>query len=185
MTRADRVPRALKALPAPLRWLSAPVALLGCVALLVGNWGAPAQPAAPTPRASELPYCEAFARALPQSLLGRARTPTDSPFVAVWNSSPRTVVRCGVPRPDGLNGPRALDSAPEVNGVQWFDEPDGEGGYRFTTVLRYANVEVTVPAGAYPNYADPLPSVSDVVAATVPIWGEKAGAATASASAAP
>ena len=175
MTPAVRVPRVLKALPAPVRWLAAPVALLGCVALLVGNRGAP-PPTAPTPKAAEVPYCEALARALPQTLLGSPRARTDSPYVVVWDSSPRTVVRCGVPRPDALNGPRATENAPEVNGVQWFDEPDADGGYRFTTVLRYANVEVTVPAGAYPNYMDPLPTVSDAVAAAVPIWGETAGA---------
>jgi hypothetical protein len=186
VTRDAGAPRFLKALPAPVRWLAAPAVLLGCVVLLVGSWGAPPAPEAPTPTAKELPYCEAFARALPQTLLGHARKPSASPFVAVWDSSPQTVVRCGVPRPDALDGPAAVRDAPEVNDVQWFDEPDGDGGYRFTTVLREAYVEVTVPAGAYPNYADPVPSVSDVVKATVPVWGEQpAGAATATASAAP
>ncbi|MCX5210648.1 DUF3515 domain-containing protein [Kitasatospora sp. NBC_00240] len=172
MIRAARATHALKALPAPVRWLAAPVALLGCVILLVGTWGAPAAPVTPTPRAKEVPYCEALARALPQRLTGHGREHSDSPYVVIWSSSPRTVLRCGVPRPDALNGPQALKSAPEVNGVQWFDEPDGEGGYRFTTTLREANVEVSVPAGAYPSYADPLPTLSDAVKASVPVWNE-------------
>ncbi|MFC9329387.1 DUF3515 domain-containing protein [Kitasatospora sp. NPDC057015] len=188
MNLAARVTHALRALPASVRWSAAPVALLGCIVLLLGDWGTAPAPVTPTPRAREVPYCEALARALPQTLIGHGREHSDSPYVVIWGSSPRTVLRCGVPRPDALNGPQALKSAPEVNGVQWFDEPDGEGGYRFTTTLREANVEVSVPAGAYPYSADPLPVLSDVVKATVPVWNEPVpgtASATATATATP
>ncbi|MFD9129171.1 DUF3515 domain-containing protein [Kitasatospora sp. NPDC059571] len=158
----------LRALPAPVRWLAPPAALLGGVLLLAGNLG-PGEVAPPVPSGDAARYCAALDRALPATLLGHARRDPSpaSPYTAAWDSSPRTVLRCGIERPDYLDTD-PLASAPEVNGVQWGMGPDGHGGYRFVTTLRKAYVEVSVPRGAYPNYADPLPTVSDVVRRTVP-----------------
>ena len=158
----------LSALPAPVRWLAPPAALLGCVLLLLGNEGG-GQVAPPVPSAAAAGYCAALDRALPHEVQGHRRQDPSpaSPYTAAWASSPRTVLSCGGTRPDYLDDD-PLASAPEVNGVQWGFAPDGAGGYRFVTTLRKAYVEVHVPKGAYPNYADPLPAISDVVKETVP-----------------
>ncbi|MEV8097348.1 DUF3515 domain-containing protein [Kitasatospora sp. NPDC085879] len=160
--------RPLASLPAPVRWLAPPAALLGCVLLLAGNGGGD-EVAPPAPQGAAAGYCAALDRALPQTVQGHARRDPSpaSPYTAAWASSPRTVLRCGVERPSYLDDD-PLGTAPEVNGVQWGLSPDGKGGYRFVTTLRKAYVEVLVPKGAFPNYADPLPVISDAVKAAVP-----------------
>ncbi|WP_030275721.1 DUF3515 domain-containing protein [Streptomyces sp. NRRL B-24484] len=160
--------RPLASLPAPVRWLAPPAALLGCTLLLVGNGGGD-EVAPPAPSAAVARYCEALDRALPQSVQGHARrdpTPA-SPYTAAWASSPRTVLRCGIERPGYLDDD-PLKNSPEINGVQWGFSRDGDGGYRFVTTLRKAYVEVLVPKGAYPNYADPIPAISDAVRTAIP-----------------
>jgi len=161
--------RKLSALPAPVRWAAPPVVLLGTVALLLGAWSVPGEITPPQPKAAEAGYCEALDKALPGTVLGHRREDPSpaSPFTAAWGSSPRTVLRCGIARPDYLdNDP--LSRAPEVNDVQWGMSSDGAGGYRFVATLRKAYVEVTVPKGAYPNYADPLSELTDAIKATIP-----------------
>ncbi|WP_197084650.1 DUF3515 domain-containing protein [Saccharothrix sp. ST-888] len=159
----------LKSLPAPVRWAAPPVALLGGVALLLGGWGAPAEVTPPTPKPAVARLCAALDRALPDTVLGHRRQDPSpaSPYTAAWGSSPRTVLKCGIDRPDYLNDD-PLTSAPEVNDVQFGMGPDGHGGYRFVTTLRKAYVEITVPKGAYPNYIDPLSSLTDAIKSTVP-----------------
>ncbi|MER5641199.1 DUF3515 domain-containing protein [Kitasatospora sp. NPDC002227] len=161
--------RALRALPAPVRWVTPPLALLGGVGLLAGGWTGPEQVAPPTPAPSVAALCEALDRALPAEVLGHRRADPEpaSPYTAAWGSSPRTVLRCGIERPAYLND-HPLDSAPEVNDVQFGMGEDGHGGYNFVTTLRKAYVEVHVPKGAYPNYVDPLSSLTDAVKATIP-----------------
>ncbi|WP_329583891.1 DUF3515 domain-containing protein [Kitasatospora sp. NBC_01250] len=170
----------LKRLPAPLRWLLPPVVLTAVVALVVASGGAPGwQPptAAPTPDARVAAACRSLAAALPDQLLGHPREAAgSSPYVAVWHSSPRTVLRCGVPRPAALDG--SHDLGPETHGVQWFVEHDGHGGYRFTTSQLSLYVEVAVPAGAYPNAPDPLVDLSGPIAATVPGLDGRVGEAS-------
>ena len=62
------------------------------------------------------------------------------------------ILRCGVERPPKMTDPKVAnghdaDAVPGgVNGVDWLMEREG-GGYRFTTALRRAYVEVTVPEG--------------------------------------
>ncbi|WP_280669237.1 MULTISPECIES: DUF3515 family protein [unclassified Kitasatospora] len=181
MARFQRPIRALTSLPAPIRWLALPLGLLACSAFLLGSWGDWQPPlTAPTPDAKAVGYCQALAKALPQAIEGRTRT-SPSADVAVWNSTPRTVLRCGVPRPKALDKLANQESTgPNVNDVQWYLEQDGHGGYRFTCTLRLAYVEVSVPAKAYPNYLDPLSSISDAVKATVPDLSGQLGAASTS-----
>ncbi|MFI6448152.1 DUF3515 domain-containing protein [Kitasatospora sp. NPDC050543] len=169
MAPTIRVPRVLSALPAPVRWAAPPVALLGCIGLLLADWSAPAEIVVPEPGARAASYCRALAEALPQTLLGHPRKDPSpaSPYVAVWDSSPRTVLRCGVPRPDALDD-AGETKYPEVNGVVWFPQRDRDGGVRFTTTLRRANVEVYVPAGAYPDQLEPPSALADVVRDNVP-----------------
>ncbi|MEV7774834.1 DUF3515 domain-containing protein [Kitasatospora sp. NPDC086791] len=171
MTREPRVPKALAALPAPVRWLALPVALTCTVIVLVGAWGSDdprIEVPHPSGRAAE--YCRALAAALPQDLLGHARKDPSpaSPYVAVWDSSPRTVMRCGVDRPEQLDGEHATDLSPTVDDVTWWSQKLDDGGYRFVTTMRAAYVEVTVPAGAARNPLDPATVLSPLVKANVP-----------------
>ncbi|MFJ9952708.1 DUF3515 domain-containing protein [Kitasatospora sp. NPDC091207] len=170
MAREPRVPRFLAALPAPVRWLALPLALSCTVVVLLGSWGAPAKIEVPTPTGRAATYCQALAAALPQDLLGHAREDPSpaSPYVAAWASSPRVVLRCGVERPEELNGEHAEDISPTIDGVTWWSEKLDDGGYRLTTTLRRANVEVTVPGGSFANPLDPVAALNGLVKANIP-----------------
>ncbi|ROR41966.1 DUF3515 domain-containing protein [Kitasatospora cineracea] len=158
----------LNRLPAPVRWLALPAALLGCTAWMVTAWGGDPDVPAPSQDAETARYCAALHAALPAEVLGHPRRDPSpaSPYTAAWGSSPRTVMTCGADRPDLLNDTDR--KGPCVDEVGWGLTEDGAGGYRFATGMRKAYVVVEVPAGAYPNYADPLGSFSDAIRATVP-----------------
>ncbi|GAA2751494.1 MULTISPECIES: DUF3515 family protein [Kitasatospora] len=159
----------LSKLPAPVRWLAPPAVLLGCTVLVAAAWSAPADVTPPQPSPAAAGYCQALDRALPADVLGHHREDPSpaSPYTAAWGSSPRTVLRCGIERPSYLDDD-PLKNSPEVNGVQFGMGPDGNGGYLFVTTLRKAYVEIDVPKGAYPNYIDPLSSLTDAITATIP-----------------
>ncbi|MER7771064.1 DUF3515 domain-containing protein [Kitasatospora sp. NPDC096140] len=171
MARELRVPKALTALPAPIRWLALPVALTCTVVVLVGSWGpADGKIEVPEPSGRAADYCRALAAALPQELLGHARKDPSpaSPYVAVWDSSPRTVMRCGVDRPEQLNGEHAKDWSPTVDDLTWWSQKLDDGGYRFVATMRAAYVEVTVPSGAARNPFDPAAALTPLVKANIP-----------------
>ncbi|MFJ7245201.1 DUF3515 domain-containing protein [Kitasatospora sp. NPDC098652] len=172
MARELRIPRALTALPAPVRWLAAPVALTCTVVVLIGSWSSADDPAVEVPRPSgkAADYCRALGAALPPELLGRTRRDPSpaSPYVAAWGDSPRVVLRCGVDRPDELDGDHARDWSPTVDDVTWWSQRLADGGYRFVTTMRAAYVEVTVPAGAAQNPFDPAAALTPAVKANVP-----------------
>ncbi|MFJ8046148.1 DUF3515 domain-containing protein [Kitasatospora sp. NPDC096147] len=158
-------------LPAAVRWGVPPAALLTCVGLLGWSWSLPEDVEPPRPTGKAVAACEALDRALPETVLGHRRDDPSpaSPYTAAWSSSPRTVLVCGSERPDYLNDD-PLASAPEVNDVQFGMSARPGGGYHFVTTLRDAYVEIRVPEGAYPNYADPLSSFTDAIKAAVPGW---------------
>ncbi|MER6303480.1 DUF3515 domain-containing protein [Kitasatospora sp. NPDC001539] len=171
MPRELRIPKVLTALPAPVRWLAVPVALACAVVLLIGSWSS-ADPKVEVPRPSgrAADHCRALAAALPHELLGHARHDPSpaSPYVAAWGDSPRLVLRCGIDRPEELDGEHATDWSPTVDDVTWWSQKLSDGGYRFVTTMRAAYVEVTVPAGAAQNPFDPAAALSDLVKANIP-----------------
>ncbi|RKE21331.1 uncharacterized protein DUF3515 [Streptomyces sp. TLI_171] len=155
-----------------MRWLAPPAALLGCTAWLLTAWSGEPDVAPPTPTAEVARYCAALDAKLPGTVLGHDRQDPSpaSPYTAAWASSPRTVLSCGVERPGYLDDDPNRQG-PCVNEVAWGMGEDGSGGYLFVTALRKAYVEVHVPAGAYPNYADPLSSLTDAIRSAVPTIG--------------
>ncbi|GAA2149685.1 hypothetical protein GCM10009760_43110 [Kitasatospora kazusensis] len=169
MSRTPHPLRLVRAVPAPVRWL-APPALLGTGLLLTTVLAGPWEPplTAPHPDAKTAGYCRALARVLPRDLQGHPRAATSpSPYVVAWASSPRTVLRCGVPRPKSLAVVANRESVgPNVDGVQWYVESDGHGGSRLTTTELSMYVELSVPLGSSSQY--PLPAVSEAVRSTVP-----------------
>ena len=116
--------------------------------------------------------CRALHKDLPRTVDGlRRRTAGPaSDFTAVWGD-PAVRLRCGVARPKVLDpgdehySPRS--EAAEVNGVDWLPRKQGDG-YRFTTVLRRAFVEVTVP-GKYAPEVDALIDLAGPVKKTIPM----------------
>lgn len=92
----------------------------------------------------------------------RRRTQPNSPNTDAWGD-PAIVLRCGVPRPASY---RQTSELIGINGVDWLGEPMADG-YRFTTVGRSVNVEVTVPA-AYSPEVDPLVDLAGPIRAALP-----------------
>ncbi len=127
--------------------------------------------AVPSPKGAAARYCTALHKKLPQTVDGLERGDAEpvSDFTAMWGD-PAVKLRCGVPKPDVLTygsehyNPNA--NAAEVNGVDWLFEKQDDG-YRFTTVLRKAYVEVTVP-GKYAPEVDVLTDLAGAVKKSVP-----------------
>ncbi|MFD5394533.1 DUF3515 domain-containing protein [Streptomyces sp. NPDC127097] len=127
--------------------------------------------AVPSPTGAAARYCTALHEKLPRTVDGleRGDAEPDSDFTAMWGD-PAVKLRCGVPKPDVLTygsehyNPNA--DAAEVNGVDWLFEKQDDG-YRFTTVLRKAYVEVTVP-GEYAPEVDVLTDLAGAVKKSVP-----------------
>ncbi|MEU9124258.1 DUF3515 domain-containing protein [Streptomyces sp. NPDC048506] len=127
--------------------------------------------AVPSPQGEAARHCRALQEELPRTVDGLERgTPEPaSDFTAIWGD-PAVKLRCGVPKPDVLTyGSEHYNPNPdaaEVNGVRWLFEKQDDG-YRFTTVLRKAYVEVTVP-GTYAPEVDVLVDLAGAVQKTVP-----------------
>ncbi|MEU6810600.1 DUF3515 domain-containing protein [Streptomyces sp. NPDC046831] len=124
--------------------------------------------AVPRPGAAAAKLCRALDGALPRTVDGASRQDPEpaSALTAGWGS-PAIILRCGVPRPAELNDPEA--EAAEVNGVDWLLQEQGDGSFRFTTTLRLAYVEVTIPAGRRDHGVAPLVSLAPAVRRTIPI----------------
>ncbi|KPC67150.1 hypothetical protein ADL29_03080 [Streptomyces chattanoogensis] len=127
--------------------------------------------AVPSPQGGAARHCRALHKELPKTVDGLRRGTAEpvSDFTAIWGD-PAVTLRCGVAKPDVLTygsehyNPRA--DAAEVDGVQWLFEKQDDG-YRFTTVLRKAYVEVTVP-GKYAPEVNVLTDLAGAVKRTVP-----------------
>ncbi|MBZ4020152.1 DUF3515 domain-containing protein [Streptomyces purpurogeneiscleroticus] len=128
--------------------------------------------AVPAPKGEQARLCRALHGKLPDTVDGLKRRTADpvSDFTAVWGE-PAVQLRCGVPEPDvlkpGNEHYNPLQDAAEINGVEWLFEKQDDG-YRFTTVLRRAHVEVTVP-GKYAPEVDVLTDLASAVKKTVPV----------------
>ncbi|AQW53658.1 DUF3515 domain-containing protein [Streptomyces violaceusniger] len=120
--------------------------------------------AVPSPSAQAAAVCRALHKELPSTVDGLKRGTAEpaSDYTAVWGD-PAVQLRCGVPRPAAMSS--TTESA-EVNGVAWLPEKQKDG-YRFTTVLRRAYVEVTVPRKYAPEI-NALLDFAKAVKKTVP-----------------
>ncbi|GAA1371268.1 DUF3515 domain-containing protein [Streptomyces beijiangensis] len=126
-----------------------------------------AQVAVPKPSADEVPYCEALAKALPQTVAGLRRSDVEpkSELTAGWGDNAAIVLRCGVPRPEKMDDPDALGV--EADGVKWMLEQLNSGP-RFTTTYRKVYIEVALPE-KYDHDVTPLSDFAAAVAKTVPL----------------
>lgn len=110
--------------------------------------------AVPSPDAKATKLCQDLDKVLPAKVDGESRADPSpaSALTAGWGDS-AIILRCGVARPPKMLDPKVAegrdpDAVPGgVEGVRWLMEKQGDGGYRFTSALRRAYVEVTVEEG--------------------------------------
>ncbi len=119
----------------------------------------------PAPEADRL--CRDLDGELPKRVdgLDRADPAPASELTAAWGD-PAIILRCGVPRPARMADPKA--DGVEVDGVGWLLEKRDDGSFRFTTALRLAYVEVTLPKARKDRGMGPLTDLAPAVLATVP-----------------
>ncbi|WNM30485.1 DUF3515 domain-containing protein [Streptomyces sp. Li-HN-5-11] len=123
--------------------------------------------AVPSPDAAVTKLCRNLDRALPKKVDGLSRKdPRPASVLTAGWGSPAIILRCGVPRPAKMNDPEA-DGA-EVNGVGWLLQKQGDGSFRFTTTLRLAYVEVTIPAQRTGHGVAPLVDLAPAVKKAIP-----------------
>ncbi|MEU6356070.1 DUF3515 domain-containing protein [Streptomyces sp. NPDC047072] len=123
--------------------------------------------AVPSPGAKVTKLCDDLDRALPAKVddLGRRDPEPASALTAGWGN-PAIILRCGVVRPEKMNDPEA--DGVEVNGVGWLLEKQDDGSFRFTTTLRTAYVEVTIPSGRTGDGMAPLVDLAPSVKKAIP-----------------
>ncbi len=126
-----------------------------------------ASPAVPSPGARAAALCRNLDGELPSKVDGQDRRDPEpaSALTAGWGD-PAIILRCGVERPEKMSDPEA-DSV-EVDGVGWLMEERDDGSFRFTTALRKAYVEVTIPAGRTAQGMAPLVDLAPAVRKAVP-----------------
>lgn len=146
--------------------MSSPRTVLPCAALLlVAGCGVGAvQVPVPSPPAAIARMCHTLRDRLPGRLHGQPRRATEpsSALVTAWGS-PAIALRCGVPRPAGLQPTSELAV---LDGVSWLAEPP-DRPVTFTAVGRRAYVEVTVPP-AYAPAANVLIDLAAPIKAALP-----------------
>ncbi|AXG80517.1 DUF3515 domain-containing protein [Streptomyces paludis] len=140
------------------------VVLLSAAAGCSGTGGAPSVPV-PSPPAAEAAACRTLHKALPKTVadLGRADPEPRSELTAGWGDG-EIVLRCGVPRPAGMDDPQA--TAVEADGVNWMVE-QRDSGPRFTATYREPYVEVTM-GSRFAHDVTPLAQLAAAVAKTIP-----------------
>lgn len=123
--------------------------------------------AVPSPDTAVTKLCRNLDRNLPRKVDGLSRQDPRpaSALTAGWGS-PAIILRCGVPRPAEMNDPDA--DAAEVNGVTWLLQKQGDGSFHFTTTLRLAYVEVTIPAKRTDRGVAPLVDLAPAVKKAIP-----------------
>lgn len=99
--------------------------------------------------------CAALVADLPDTLLGADRTTIEpeSDVMAAWGDPP-IGLRCGVPRPPGLEVDSALR---EIGGVAWLPQPE-DAPTMYIAIFREAYVELSLPA----SYGAPAAALSEV-----------------------
>jgi hypothetical protein len=100
--------------------------------------------AVPAPGEEAAGLCRALDEALPEAVVDEERSDPEprSAYTAGWGS-PAIILRCGIPRPPVMSDPDA--ASVEIDGVAWVVEELEGGAHRFTSGLRKAYVEVTIP----------------------------------------
>nr|WP_203615677.1 DUF3515 domain-containing protein [Streptomyces sp. SID13726] len=126
-----------------------------------------ARAAVPSPGARVAGLCQKLDKALPSEVDGQDRRDPEpaSRLTAGWGN-PAIILRCGIDRPTKMNDPNA--DGVEVDGVGWLLEKQDDGSFRFTTTLRKAYVEVTIPKGRTGDGMAPLVDLAPAMKKAIP-----------------
>jgi hypothetical protein len=126
-----------------------------------------ASAAVPSPGADATRLCRNLDEELPSTADGLSREDPEPPsaLTAGWGN-PVIILRCGVPRPPAMSDPQA--DGVEVEGVGWLLQKRGDGSFRFTTTLRRAYVEVTIPEERARSGLAPLVDLAPAVKKAIP-----------------
>ncbi|MER6956835.1 MULTISPECIES: DUF3515 domain-containing protein [unclassified Streptomyces] len=123
--------------------------------------------AVPSPSATVVELCRNLDKELPSTVddQGRRDPSPASALTAGWGN-PAIILRCGVERPEKMSDENA--DGVEVDGVGWLLEEQDGGSFRFTTTLRRAYVEVTIPEDRTGDGMAPLVDVAASVKKAIP-----------------
>ncbi|MFJ5534339.1 DUF3515 domain-containing protein [Streptomyces sp. NPDC093261] len=123
--------------------------------------------AVPSPDAKVTQLCRNLDKVLPRKVDGLERNDPEprSALTAGWGS-PAIILRCGVARPAEMDDPEA--DGMEVDGVGWLLQKRNDGSFRFTTTLRRAYVEVSLPKARTGDGVAPLVSLAPAVRKAIP-----------------
>jgi hypothetical protein len=121
----------------------------------------------PGPGAKVTKLCQNLDRTLPSEVDGRDRRDPEpaSALTAGWGD-PAIILRCGVERPAEMSDPEA--DGVEADGVGWLLQKRADGSFRFTTTLRKAYVEVTIPKDRTADGLAPLVDLAPAVKKAIP-----------------
>jgi hypothetical protein len=126
-----------------------------------------ARAAVPGPGAKVTKLCRNLDKVLPSKVDGQDRRDPEpaSALTAGWGD-PAIILRCGVERPAKMNDPEA--DGVEVDGVGWLLQKQDDGSFRFTTTLRKAYVEVSIPKDRTGDGMAPLVDLAPAVKKAIP-----------------
>ena len=126
-----------------------------------------ASAAVPSPGAGVTKLCRELDRVLPSEVDDQDRRDPEpvSALTAGWGD-PAIILRCGVERPAEMDDPEA--DGVEVNGVGWLLQKRDDGSFRFTTTLRKAYVEVTIPKDRTTDGMAPLVDLAPDIKKAIP-----------------
>ncbi|MFE7171864.1 DUF3515 domain-containing protein [Streptomyces sp. NPDC057616] len=126
-----------------------------------------ARAAVPGPGAKVTKLCQNLDKVLPSKVDGQDRRDPEpaSALTAGWGD-PAIILRCGVERPAEMSDPEA--DGVEVDKVGWLLQKRQDGSFRFTTTLRTAYVEVTIPKGRTGDGLAPLVDLAPAVKKAIP-----------------
>ncbi|MFH8797435.1 DUF3515 domain-containing protein [Streptomyces sp. NPDC017941] len=124
----------------------------------------------PSPAAKAAGLCRDLHAQLPEKVDGLERSDPGpaSDLTAGWGD-PAIILRCGVERPPEMLDPEVAKSdGVKVNGVAWLLQKRDDGSYVFTTGLRLAYVEVTLPKERTGGGLGPLTDFAAPIKRTIP-----------------
>jgi hypothetical protein len=126
-----------------------------------------ASAAVPSPGAGVTKLCRELDRVLPSEVDDQDRRDPEpaSALTSGWGD-PAIILRCGVERPSEMDDPEA--DGVEVNGVGWLLQKRDDGSFRFTTTLRKAYVEVTIPKDRTTDGMAPLVDLAPSIKKAIP-----------------
>jgi hypothetical protein len=121
----------------------------------------------PSPDSKVTKLCQNLDKVLPRKVAGLDRNDPEprSALTAGWGS-PAIILRCGVTRPAEMDDPEA--DGVEVNGVGWLLQKQHDGSFHFTTTLRTAYVEVSVPKARTEDGMAPLVDLAPAIKKAIP-----------------